>query len=45
MIFMAYVDDIVVNGRSMGTLNEIQMQMQTAASVIGLEIKIKWTEL
>jgi hypothetical protein len=34
--YMAYADDIAVIGRSMGTLNEFHMLMQTAASAIGL---------
>jgi hypothetical protein len=38
---MSYADDIVAIGRSMGTLNDVHMQMQTAASSIGLEINIK----
>jgi hypothetical protein len=37
---MAYADDIVVIGRFVGTLNEVHMQMQTAASAIGLEINV-----
>jgi MarR-like DNA-binding transcriptional regulator SgrR of sgrS sRNA len=40
---MAYVDDIVAIGRSMGTLNEVHMEIQTAALAIGLEININKT--
>jgi hypothetical protein len=42
--YMAYADDIVVIGRSVGTLNEVHMQMQTAASAVGLEININKTK-
>jgi hypothetical protein len=42
--FMAYADDVAVIGRSAGVLNEVLMQLQTAAVSTGLVINITKTK-
>jgi hypothetical protein len=44
MQFMAYVDDVVI-GRSVGLLNEVLMQLLTAAVSTGLVINTTKTKL
>jgi hypothetical protein len=41
---MAYADDVAVIGRSVGVLNEVLMQLQTAAVSTGLVINIAKTK-
>jgi hypothetical protein len=42
--FMAYADDVAVIGRSVGVLNEVLMQLQTAAASTGLVINTTKTK-
>jgi hypothetical protein len=42
--FMAYADDVVVMGRSVGVLNEVLMQLQTAAASAGLAVNATKTK-
>jgi hypothetical protein len=42
--FMAYADDVAVTGRSVGVLNEVLMQLQTAAIFTGLVINTTKTK-
>jgi hypothetical protein len=41
---MAYADDVAVIGRSVGMLNEVLMQLQTAAASTGLVINTTKTK-
>jgi hypothetical protein len=41
---MAYADDVVVMGRSVGVLNEVLMQLQTAAASAGLAVNATKTK-